>query len=342
MQEVDQLLSLAGIRLQLVDEQPRHRRDRVRLLPRCIHDRHAVVGSPWQSLRDALRRLGDALDRGLHVLAGGVLHQCVGNLVLAGVCQFDVADRARQLLHLAGDAFIALAAQTDGPLHILPLAGAAGPCRAHGRQVVSPDVGRAAAIGAVHDQDVRRRQHHAPVLGDEPWIVPLRDLPEEDVRQHRAADLQRLLQLGQAVDHDHGAHHRRDVEHRPPLRLAELLVAHRAVTRPEVDRLLAELPDTAARANRLVVDLHAGLRGVIVEPLRVNRIRKGGACTGQVLRVGDRRDRGGQRGRGEHSGDASNSGDVHVIDSGKVLHQFPGVPSRPDPGSVTELSRRSP
>src|SRR5258706_3541825 len=62
------------------------------------------------------------------------------------------------------------------------------------------------------------------------------------------------------------------------LGLTELLVGHGTVGRAEVDRALEDLADAAAAADRLIVDLYAGLLVVRVEPLRVDRIGERGAC----------------------------------------------------------------
>ena len=62
------------------------------------------------------------------------------------------------------------------------------------------------------------------------------------------------LTLGNVVDGHDGAEHRREVQDLAGRRL-QLLVGHRAVGRAEEHRLVGDLPDAAARADRLVVDL---------------------------------------------------------------------------------------
>src|SRR5208282_4913425 len=61
-------------------------------------------------------------------------------------------------------------------------------------------------------------------------------------------------------------------------RLAELLIVHRGVAGAEVDGLVQQLLDSAARSDRLVVKMYIRIiLGVDVEPLRIDRIRKGRA-----------------------------------------------------------------
>src|SRR3546814_13627450 len=55
-------------------------------------------------------------------VAGGVAHHRVGHLVLQRVGQFDVADRAVDLLHVRRPALVALAADAVGPLQRLAFA----------------------------------------------------------------------------------------------------------------------------------------------------------------------------------------------------------------------------
>src|SRR5512138_355798 len=75
---------------------------------------------------------------------------------------------------------------------------------------------------------------------------------------------------------------------------SELLVRHGRIASAEVDSLLGELPNAAARADRLIVDFDAGLRGVVGEPFRIDGIweRRAGTseigAIGRVLRTGDR------------------------------------------------------
>ena len=62
------------------------------------------------NLRRGQRR-GDGIQRGRDEIARRVFYVGIRHLVLLGVGQFHIADGAGQLLDLAGDAFVALAAE---------------------------------------------------------------------------------------------------------------------------------------------------------------------------------------------------------------------------------------
>src|SRR5690606_35236318 len=83
-------------------------------------------------------------------VAGGVPEQGVGHVVLQRVGELDVADRAFDLLHVRGDALVALAADAVGPLHRLAFADGRLPGRADLGQVVGEVEGGAGAVGALH------------------------------------------------------------------------------------------------------------------------------------------------------------------------------------------------
>ncbi len=95
---------------------------------------------------------------GADVIAGRVLDLRDGHLVLRGVDQLDVAEGAGRLLDLAGDAFIALGAEAGGPFDGGIGADLGLPVRADLAQVIGEDVGGAAAIGAMDDDDVGVRE----------------------------------------------------------------------------------------------------------------------------------------------------------------------------------------
>src|SRR2546423_1747930 len=77
---------------------------------------HQVEIPGVRPIRGRRRRL-EALGVGLHETAGLVLHYRVGHLVLQRIGIFDIADRSRDLLHIAGDALIAFAADSGRPIH---------------------------------------------------------------------------------------------------------------------------------------------------------------------------------------------------------------------------------
>ena len=57
-------------------------------------------------------------------IAGRILQQRIGHVVLHHIGIFDIADRIRDLLHVAGDALIALAADAGRPVDRLAFARA--------------------------------------------------------------------------------------------------------------------------------------------------------------------------------------------------------------------------
>src|SRR5438094_406121 len=82
------------------------------------------------------------------------------------------AASARRLLGLAGDSLAALASDARGPFQRLPPARLLLPLRADRGQVVAEDVGRAAAVRAVDDDDGRVRERDARVLAGDGGVVP--------------------------------------------------------------------------------------------------------------------------------------------------------------------------
>jgi len=128
--------------------------------------------------------------------------------------------------------------------------------------------------------DGQRRQAHPRVLRRDPGVVPKPHLAQEDLREQRSRELERLLHPGQVVDHRHRAEGGGDVDHPGAellLKLGHLLVGKRRVGGAEVDGLSEELAHAAARADRLVVDPDAGELVVLGEVLGVEGIGEGRA-----------------------------------------------------------------
>src|SRR5262249_4591000 len=201
--------------------------------------------------------------------------------------ELDVAERARLLLHLARDALVPLAAESDRPVHGRAAADLLVPLGADLREIVHPNVRRAASVRPVNHDDRLTRQRHAGVERGDLRVVPLGDLAQEDVREHLARELE-LRRIRQIVGRDDRAEHGRDVQELGRRRL-ELFIAHRAVGGAEVDRARGHLLDAAAAADRLVVEADLGIHlGVLIEPLRVDRVweRRAGAVD---QRLGRRR-----------------------------------------------------
>ena len=194
-----------------------------------------------------------------------------------GVGQFDVADGAGGLLDLAGDAGVALAAQSDRPVDGGVLADLRLPVGAHAREEVGEDEARAAAIRTVDDDDVDRGKLDSGVLAGDRGVIPLGDLAEEDVGDGRAIELERGA-AGQVVADDDRTGDRRDVQEGPG-GLGQVLVGHRAVGGAEVHGLRQDLLLTATGANALVVEGHGRIDLlVLVKPLLVDGLGKGGTC----------------------------------------------------------------
>src|SRR5205085_7689805 len=165
----------------------------------------------------------------------------------------------------------------DGPARRRAGARPAFPFGADFRQVVGEHVGRAAAVRAVHDVDVARRQRHAFVGRGDGWVIPLLDLAEVDAGDGFGRELQVAGDALNVVGEDDGAEYRRNVQELA-LGFGELIVFHRSVRAAEVHSLFRDLLNAGARAYRLIVESHAGVSLVIfVEPLLVNGIGEGRA-----------------------------------------------------------------
>src|ERR1051326_8139150 len=102
----------------------------------------------------------------------------------------------------------------------------------------------------MNDGDIGRGEIDAGVeLGDS-RIVPLRNLPEIDVREHLTGELELGIDARDVVDGDNTTENRREMENFSGRRL-QLLVRHRAVARAEKDGAIRDLADTAARSDWL-------------------------------------------------------------------------------------------
>src|SRR5690606_36453299 len=114
---------------------------------------------------------GEGLFAGVHEVAGGVLQARVGELVLQRVGQLDITDAALDLLDVGGDALVALAADTDRPLHRGAFAHAVLPALVDLGQVVGEVEARARTVGAVDDGDLVARQRQAAAERDDGRIA---------------------------------------------------------------------------------------------------------------------------------------------------------------------------
>src|SRR6185437_5192199 len=102
----------------------------------------------------------------------------------------DVADGALDALHVRSDALVTLAAHARGPAHRGAFADLRFPFGARLGEIVRPDERGAGAVGAVHDADRGVGEVRAGVERGDGGVIPLRDLAEEDVREHRARELE--------------------------------------------------------------------------------------------------------------------------------------------------------
>src|SRR4051794_25521915 len=268
------LLGQAGLAHVLVDEEERARGDRVGLVT------GRVDGAEAQVLRhlEAVARRRGRLERRRDEVAGLVLEVREREAVRERIGLLDVADRAVVLLHAGCDAVVALRARAGRPLDRLVDAGAVLPLVRVVGEERREQLGRAGLVGAVADRDRGVRQLRAGVLLRDRRVVPVLDLPEEDVGDGRAVELEPLVDAVDVVGDGDGAEHARDVD-RVALLLGrgDLLVLHRRVGGTEVDGAGGELRDAAARADALVVD---GQALVVLQPRRpllIHGEREGGA-----------------------------------------------------------------
>src|SRR5699024_9731760 len=144
---------------------------------RCVGDHQVEVGGAGPVRGGGGGR--EARFAGLDPVAGRVLQRGVGHIVLQGVGQFDIADRAVDLLHVRSRAFVALAADALGPLQLGAFTDPALPLRVHLGQVVAEVEGGAGAIGAVDDADFGGRQVDVGVEPGDCRIIPGGDIAHE-------------------------------------------------------------------------------------------------------------------------------------------------------------------
>src|SRR5262249_8794914 len=149
-------------------------------------------------------------------------------------------------LDLRGDAVVSLRPESDRPLQLFALAWARLPRGADAREIVAEDVRRAASFGAMHHENVCRRQLDSGIGGRDPRIIPLRELAAENVGNQARRQFDRLRNTREIVrDRDDAAYHR-DVHHGAALRTRELSVRHGSIAGTKVDGLLRELLDPPA------------------------------------------------------------------------------------------------
>ena len=128
----------------------------------------------------------------------------------------------------------------------------------------------------MHDDDVLFRERDAGIDAGNARIPPARDLAEENVGQNIRCETHGLCNALEVVGRDHGAQHSRNVQG-VAADGRDGGVGHGRVGAAEVDRLVGELADAAARADRLIVDLDVvELLVVRQDPRLIDDVRERG------------------------------------------------------------------
>ena len=163
------------------------------------------------------------------------------------------------------------------------------PGRADVGEVVGEVVRRPGAVGAVDDGDVLAGQVFARVELLDRRVVPVRDLAEVDLGEHRAAHTQKVA-AGRVVVEDRGRCERpRDLQ--ASLARSELIRCQRSVARAEVDGTPGDRRDAGTGTNRAVVEGYPERRIDRSDPgLHERRDeRAAGAVQGRAAALGGRR-----------------------------------------------------
>src|SRR4029079_7389990 len=103
---------------------------------------------------------------------------------------FDIADRVGDLLHIASDALVALAADTDRPVDRVAFARPGLPRGADLPQIVGEIEAGARAVGTMDHRDIRIGKLNASVDRANRRVVPLLDLAGINIGKQRAGKLQ--------------------------------------------------------------------------------------------------------------------------------------------------------
>ena len=248
----------------------------------CVGDGDAIVS--WHVL-DACSTLGHARNRSLHPVACCILHGAVAHVVLQSVNQLNITNCPGKLAHQTCHALVSLAAHARWPARRRSLPRSTCPVLVHLAQVVGKDKARAAAIGAMNNDDLLVGQMNAGVILGNRRITPRRNLAKVNIGKRLAAE-SKVVHSRYMEHRNNRTQHRWNV-HQLYLRRAQHIVGHGHVGGAEINGALGHLADAAAGANRLVVDLNARMcRAVFSKPLRINRIRECRTCPGQILGLG--------------------------------------------------------
>src|SRR5229473_4194827 len=143
----------------------------------------------------------------LYEHARGVLHITVGYFVGFGIDQFHVTDGVRGVLDRAGDPFVTFAADSHGPVDGRAPADLGLPLIAYTGKIVGPDVGGAAAFGAVHDNDLLGGKLDAFVGDGDGGVIPLGDFAKENAGEGVRGEIQSRVDTSDVVGGNRGAQH---------------------------------------------------------------------------------------------------------------------------------------
>jgi hypothetical protein len=284
VEELQHALTGRRAGLVLVDQDEGRAGDRPGLSARLVEQQQVVA---WRLGPVGARRGGGEVGgfRG-RILAGLVLHQGIGGVVLLGVGVFDIADGADGLFHEGRDTVIALATQARGPLDRVAGADLAGPGRALHRQVGGEQEAGARAVRAVNDGDRQVRQGDALVEGADLRVVPLLDVAQIDRGEQRSGQVDLARLDARKVHHrDHAAH---DCGELVEARAIQLFELQRLVGRAEIDGLGLDLLDAAAGTDGLVVQTDPGLGLIGFGPFGVDWRGERGPGARQVGGLGGR------------------------------------------------------
>src|SRR5712664_373211 len=274
-------VALGGIGELLGNQKPGKAGDGISGLAGGVDDGNAEVIRHFLGLTGSGRANGR--EGSLYEYARSVLHIAIRDFIGFGVDQFDVTDGVRRILDRASYAFVAFAAEAHGPVDGRAVADLGLPLVAELRKIVGPDVGSAAAVRAMHDDDVVCGKIYALVDAGDGRVLPLGYFAEENAGKGARGKIQSRVDTGNVVGGNGGAEHRgkvQDAESVFILESLELIVVHGAIGTTEIHGAFGDLLNAAAGANRLIVDLKIGvLLVVLVKPLRIHGVRKSGTRT---------------------------------------------------------------
>src|SRR6266850_762068 len=113
----------------------------------------------------------------------GIFDRSIGYLVLHRIDELDVADGIGRLLDQTRYALVALATESDGPVHRSALANFFFPVPVNFRKIVSPDISRATAIRSVNDNDVVPGEVYTLVGIGDGRVIPFGNASQKDAGQ---------------------------------------------------------------------------------------------------------------------------------------------------------------